>query len=290
MSITSKFLCGLFARNDRKRDAGLTTPAGVIRYDDIAYGADAASQVLDVYRPREAESRLPVIISVHGGGWVYGDKELYQHYCMDLARRGFAVINFTYRLAPKHKYPAQLEDTCKVFRWAADNAEKYGFDMEDLFAVGDSAGGHLLALYCIACTDEGYAANYDFGIPSDLLPKAVALNCGLYEVTKKGFIGDLVGDLMPHKGTGEELQLISVLRHLNASFPPAYVMTAVKDMMKDDAVKLHARLDELGVSNEFHLYDNKDHSLGHVFHLDIRSDDAEKCNDDECGFFMRNKV
>jgi acetyl esterase/lipase len=287
MSITSKIVCRLFTGNDKKRDAGLSTPDGIIRYDDIVYGENARWQTLDVYRPRQAEGKLPVIISVHGGGWVYGDKERYQYYCMDLAQRGFAVINFTYRLAPKYKYPAQLEDTCKVFRWVSDNADKYDFDMDALFAVGDSAGGHLLALYCIACTNESYAAHYDFDIPAHLLPKAVALNCGVYEVIKEGLTGKLIRDLMPKKGTEEELQLISPVRHLNSSFPPSYIMTAEKDFLKDDAMKLHSILDDLGVCNEYHLYDDHDHTLGHVFHLNIRLEDAKNCNNEECDFFRK---
>ncbi len=286
MSVTSKIICRLFARNDKKRDAGLITPDEIVRYDDIAYGDDVRWQRLDVYRPRDAEGKLPVIISVHGGGWVYGDKELYQYYCMDLAKRGFAVINFTYHLAPEYKYPLQLEDTCKVFNWAAENAEKYGFDMDSLFAVGDSAGGHLLALFCIACTDERYAANYEFDIPSDLLPKAVALNCGAFEISKKGFMGNLFKDLMPEKGTKEELRFISPLLHLNSSFPPAYIMTAADDFLKDDAGKIHSLLDDLGVRNEYHLYDNQDHTLGHVFHLNIRLEEAIKCNNEECAFLI----
>ena len=169
--------------------------------------------------------------------------------------RGFAVVNFTYRLAPAYKYPAQLEDTCKVFSWASENAEEYGFD-----------------------------------IPSKLLPKAVALNCGMYDVTKKGLTGNLIRDLMPQKGTEEELQLITPVLHLNSSFPPSYIMTAEKDFLKDDAMKLHSILDDLGVRNEYHLYDNRDHSLGHVFHLNIRLEDAIKCNDEECDFFRKQLI
>lgn len=76
-----------FAEGDNKRDAGLETPENIIRYNDIAYGTESKWQKLDVYRPKEAAGKLPVIVSVHGGGWVYGDKERYQFYCMDLAER-----------------------------------------------------------------------------------------------------------------------------------------------------------------------------------------------------------
>ena len=98
-----------FKAGDDIRDAGLTTPNDVVRFDDIRYGDDDPLQALDVYRPRAAEGKvLPVIISVHGGGWVYGDKERYQYYCMGLAQRGFAVINYSYRLAPEHPFPAAV--------------------------------------------------------------------------------------------------------------------------------------------------------------------------------------
>ena len=126
-----------FAEGDNKRDAGLKTPENIVRYDDIIYGTESKWQKLDVYRPKDATGKLPVIVSVHGGGWVYGDKERYQFYCMDLAERGFAVVNFSYRLAPEYKFPASLEDTNFVFTWVLENAETYRLDTEKLFAVGD---------------------------------------------------------------------------------------------------------------------------------------------------------
>lgn len=101
-----------FQKGDDIRDAGLTTPDFVERTDDILYGEDPKWQVLDLYRPKNRTGeKLPVIVSIHGGGWVYGDKERYQYYCMSLVEHGFAVVNFTYRLAPEFQFPAALEDT-----------------------------------------------------------------------------------------------------------------------------------------------------------------------------------
>ena len=84
MSITSYLVRKAFGNNDKKRDAGLTTPDTIKRFDDIPYGADRKWQILDVYRPINKVGPLPVLINVHGGGMVYGSKEAYQYYCMGL--------------------------------------------------------------------------------------------------------------------------------------------------------------------------------------------------------------
>ena len=183
MSEISEFIRKSFKEGDDKRDAGLTTPEDIIRYDNLLYGEDPKWQVLDVYRPRNREGeKLPVIVSVHGGGWVYGDKERYQYYCMDLAQRGFAVVNFTYRLAPEYQFPAPLEDTNSVFAWVLAHSEEYGLDKEKVFALGDSAGGNILGLYCALCTNKEYAGQFPFHVPEGFAPTAVALNCGDYVV------------------------------------------------------------------------------------------------------------
>lgn len=164
-------------------------------------------QVLDVYRPKDTEGNLPVIVSVHGGGWVYGDKELYQYYCMSIAQRGFAVVNFTYRLAPEYQFPAPMEDTNSVFAWILDNKDKYGMDVANLFAVGDSAGGQILSLYADICTNAEYAKEYDFQVPEGLKIKAVALNCGQYNMEDTSdMTRQLMEEYLPGKGTPEELK------------------------------------------------------------------------------------
>ena len=120
-----------FGGFDKKRDEGQTTPSDIKRFDNITYGDDPKWlqwQLLDVYRPKDVEGKLPVIVSVHGGGWVYGNKDVYQFYCMRLAQRGFAVVNFSYRLAPEKIFPAAIEDTEKVFNWICNNADQYGLN------------------------------------------------------------------------------------------------------------------------------------------------------------------
>lgn len=288
-----------FRRNckigDMVRDAGLATPEDVERSDDIRYGEDEKWHLLDVYRPKEERrgEKLPVIVSVHGGGWVYGDKEVYQFYCMSLAQKGFAVVNFNYRLAPEHKFPAQLEDVNAVVEWALEHGEEYGFDLEHVFLVGDSAGAHLAGLYSCICIDGAYAANYPFRVPRGFVPRAVALNCGVYMPIPRGDalpldredVMSLPRALMPEGGTEEEAALIDLTEHITPAFPPVFFMTAPEDFCRPQAAYLEKALKAQGVPYTFRLYGGGEKPLEHVFHVDMRNETGRVCNEEECGFF-----
>lgn len=291
MGKASEEIRKMFGAADDIRDAGLTTPDTIVRYDDILYGTNEKWQKLDVYRPKEAgDDKLPVIVSVHGGGWVYGDKERYQYYCMDLAARGFAVINFTYRLAPDYKFPAPLEDANLVMKWIMENAKKYNMDTKRMFAVGDSAGGQQLALYSSICTNPEYADKYDFKVPEGVAFKAVALNCGAYIVDihdKAMNTGELMAEYLPNAGDDNEIEMVSACEHITPDFPPSFVMTATGDFLRNQAPEMVKKLIENDVEHELHYYGDKDHELGHVFHLNIRSDYAKLCNDEEVAFFKK---
>lgn len=247
-------------------------------------------QVLDVYRPLQAEDEdLPVIISVHGGGWVYGDKERYQYYCMSLAQRGFAVVNFTYRLAPEYKFPAPLEDLNYVCKWVMKRANRYHFDTERIFGVGDSAGAHILGLYAGICTNPACAAQYDFAVPEGFALTAVGLNFGVYDI-KEDFKRDpetveLMREVLPEGGTEEELDRYNVLNWITDVYPPVFCVTSVADFMKDQAPLLVRKLEENGVPFVYRVFGDKINRLGHVFHCDIRTIDAAQCNDAQCDFF-----
>lgn len=275
-----------FKAGDDIRDAGLTTPENILRYDDIIYGPDFRWQRLDVYRPAEAAGQiLSVIVSVHGGGWVYDDKERYQYFCMNLAQRGFAVVNFTYRLAPEYKFPAALGDTNAVFHWVLSNSTAYGFDAEKVFATGDSAGAHILGLFTALCTDSAYAAGFDFEPPVDFVPRAIGLCCGAYQPGNGGQEGDLLAEFLPSGGTKEELDQINVLHYVNEKFPPVFLMTSSADFLREEADPLKNALAHYNVPFMYRFYSDKNTDLGHVFHLNIREKNAICSNDEMCRFF-----
>lgn len=276
-----------FGANDDKRDAGLSTPPDVVRDDGICYGPHGRWNLLDVYRPRGAEhALLPCIVSVHGGGWVYGDKDRYQYYCMDLSRRGFAVVNFSYRLAPEHPFPAAVEDVNAAFAWVAEHGPAHGIDTGRVFAVGDSAGGQLAAQYAAMLTDPAFGAMYDLVLPP-LAIRALALHCGHYrfDASEEG-LDQAVMRAYFGGDARRKLPLVDTLAHITSAFPPTLVMTAQYDFLREQAPLLLRALEEKGVPCRYRLYGRpgQEH-IGHVFHLDIRSPEARACNDEQCDFF-----
>ncbi len=102
----------------------------------------------DVYCPKSSASsaRHPAVIVVHGGGWISGDKWTLEGYSRSLAEHGFVAVTINYRLAPTHKFPAQVDDVRSALLWAKRNADRFGIDIDRLGIFGYSAGGHLSAL------------------------------------------------------------------------------------------------------------------------------------------------
>ena len=274
--------------DDTKRSEGLVTPSDIERFDNIFYGPDKDVNYLDVYLPKIRQGNLPVIVSIHGGGWVYGNKDIMQFYCMSLAQKGFAVINFSYRLAPKYKHPTPFIDTNAVFCWVLANAGKYHFDVNNIFAVGDSVGANILALYSCACGDKSFAKKLEIDIPSGFMPNAVGLNCGIYHM-KRGEVDALLDsfaeEYFPSRGSDEEYEDICVASHLGTTFPPAFIVTAQGDFLAGQAEPFYRLLKSKNGEAVYRFYGDEKHELKHVFHIDIKLAEARKCNEDECDFF-----
>jgi acetyl esterase/lipase len=124
--------------------AKVDVPESVIFETNIEYSRpDGESLSLDMARPKDAQGARPAIVCIHGGGFRAGNREHHDALCVKLAERGYVAVTPTYRLAPKHQFPAAVHDVKAVVRWMRANASKYGIDPTRIGATGDSAGGHL---------------------------------------------------------------------------------------------------------------------------------------------------
>ena len=124
---------------------------------NVEYGKiNDVSLKLDLYIPA-GDMRVgshPGVVFIHGGGWVGGDKASWEPQARDLAERGFVAASINYRLAPKYRYPAAVEDCELAIRWLRQRSGEFHLDPARIGAIGDSAGGHLAALMGLRSLDE----------------------------------------------------------------------------------------------------------------------------------------
>ncbi|MBR4966091.1 MAG: alpha/beta hydrolase fold domain-containing protein [Lachnospiraceae bacterium] len=294
MSFESYFFCKMCTKSDKKRDKGLKIPETVEYQRDIAYGEHKKYHLLDICWPHMTEGRVtdpvkdkfPVIVSVHGGGYVYGSKEVYRFYAASLAQMGFTVINFNYRLAPKFKYPAPLEDLRTVLEWMIKKSEKYPIDTDRVFLVGDSAGAQIVSQYGVICSNQEYAAIMGMKHP-EVKIRGLGLCCGTYDLKKRieteGIKG-VIKDYLTSNPYQFDKQL-DIFDAVTDSYPASYLFSSNGDFLKEECKPMADLLLSRGVLCEYKIYGNE--QTGHVFHVDMRDEYGAQANREQVDFFRK---
>ena len=218
-----------------------------------------------VYRPGPADD-LPCLVYFHGGGWVIGDLETHDNVCRNLASEAqCVVVAADYRLAPEHPYPAPFDDCYTVTRWVADNAGKLNIDASRIALGGDSAGGNLTACVSLRIKDEGGPA-----IAHQLMIYPVtdtALDTGSYKANGDGYMltRDSMAWFFDHY-LGDSIDradpYISPLRAGDLSgLPPATIITAEFDPLRDEGEAYGERLKQAGVETLVRRFDGMIHGF-----------------------------
>lgn len=302
MSLAGKIFSMTAKKGDEKRDLNLVEPEGIAAVFDINYaGNQDEYNLLDIYFPKGTDKKLPVIVSIHGGGYVYGTKKTYKFYGMYLAEQGFTVVNFNYHLAPKYKFPTPLRETNQVLEWICQHAKEYHMDLNNVFLVGDSAGAQLCSQYTAIATNEEYAKLFDFNVPTEIKIRAIALNCGMYKnsveeakASKDSFTASILTDYFgknPQKHYEYYERKIDVLGHINACYPPTYIMTSYYDFLRANAEPMYNFLKSKGIETEWKCYGTEEKKyMQHVCHVNMNLEEAKKINSDECEFFKKYMV
>ncbi len=140
-------------------------------------------QVLDVYLPPEGEGPYPTILAFHGGGFIARSKDLYAPYARHFTDQGYALVPANYRYAPADTYPAQVEDAFCAFAWIHANASEFGFDTDQIFVMGDSAGGYLAAMLGTVETPDTYQGECPYEMQQSNSPLGVVVLYGFFDLT-----------------------------------------------------------------------------------------------------------
>ncbi len=231
--------------------AALGPPPSVGRIEDRTIPGPKGPLRIRITAP-EGPGPWPVLVYYHGGGWVIGSIETHDGLCRELTNAaGLMVVSVDYRLAPEHPFPAGVEDAYAVASWVAEHAAEIGADPRWVAVGGDSAGGNLATVTALKARDEGGPrldfqlllypiTDYDFETPS-------------YRKNRKGYLltrKEMVWFWYQYLATPEHCTqpYAAPLRAPDLTgLPPALIITAGYDPLRDEGEAYARRLEQAGV-------------------------------------------
>ena len=216
--------------------------ARVVVERDVAYAPGGRRARLDIHRPAAgAGPKAPVLVQVHGGAWTIGAKEhqgvpLMQH----MAAQGWVCVSVNYRLAPKHRFPAQIIDVKRALAWVKEHVAEYGGDPDYVVITGGSAGGHLAALAALTPGDPAYQPGFEDADTSvraavpvyPVLDLAGASGLTSAEQMRDGFLAPRVVGA-PYEKAREVFEAGSPILRITPDAPDFFVLHGAHDSLVD---------------------------------------------------------
>ncbi|NWK73661.1 alpha/beta hydrolase [Acinetobacter sp. SwsAc6] len=221
-------------------------PQHIKVYNNIPY-MQTPELGLDLYHSAHVAQLAPrpVIVWIHGGGWISGDKEHARGYFKRLADAGYNVVSVQYQFAPEAIYPTQLHQINQAIAYIQKHATQYHLNAQQIFLAGDSAGANMASHYASFVSNPGYAQSQNFQPvleQTDL--KGLILHCGIYDLSDfvhmapeeikllewgivnlvQAYTGDRMQDV-------DFLASISPRQHLSAAYPPVFISGGNKDFL-----------------------------------------------------------
>lgn len=253
---------------------------------------------LNLYTPKNLQNKkLPLIIDIHGGGWLSGDKDLNSNFCCTLAQYGYKVASMSYHLCTHVNLARQIQDVYASIHYLINNADLFNIDINKVYLTGDSSGG-MLALYIDTINKNKYLQDIVKVQPFNISFKAIAVNHAVPFTKELNFI-----DGHPFVLKLAQNALYSILtrgKHTklyknfsiedyinNASFPPLFVISSAGDTaFLYQTKKLCILLKEKGFYYESLISDNID--LKHVYNVSFPNTiDGKKTNKEIIKFFKK---
>ncbi|WP_219414320.1 alpha/beta hydrolase fold domain-containing protein [Pseudonocardia nigra] len=251
-------------------DGRPTDPEPVASVQDMSIDGPGGRIGVRVYTPEGAGGGpLPIVLWIHGGGWVLFTVDTYDASCRGIANRtGAIVVSPEYRRAPEHVFPAAHDDVLATYRWVRDNAEALGGDPARIAIGGESVGGNMAAATCLQLAAMG-----------EPLPTAQVL---VYPLTTGEQFGDSMVDAadarplnrpllswmamhafegVPDAGSDPRVNLLSVPTDRLAGMPPTLVITDERDPLRDQGEEFARHLEQAGVPVTASRYDGVMHEF-----------------------------
>ncbi len=221
-----------------------------------------------LYRPlgSHADEVLPVLVFFHGGGWVIGDRDTHDSLCRQLGNAsGCAIVSVDYRMGPEHRFPAAVDDCVAVTRWVREQAAALQLDAARLAVGGDSAGGNLAAVVCLALREAGQP------LPAFQLLIYPATDMRMvapsHQTNGQGYL--LTRDTMdyfrahyiPDAARWSDWRASPLLAPDLRGLPPALVLTAGYDPLRDEARRYADALSAAGCAAQYVCFERQIHGF-----------------------------
>lgn len=244
--------------------------------------SESPNSFLDIYHPKNATASMPVILWIHGGGYVGGSKDSRQDYAMALANAGYVVANIDYALAPESLYPGPVLQANKALAYMQLHAAEYGGDMDRVFIGGDSAGAQIASQVAalISNVELAEAMAIQPSISNSQLQGALLL-CGLYnlDTVRATAFPNIDVYLSAYTGTEpfetfQRIDELSTVQHVSSDFPPAFITVGDADPFVSQSTELVDVLQSHGVPVSSVFFEGTQKNLKHEYQYDLSTEDA----------------
>lgn len=256
---------------------------------DLRYPSSYQRNTFDLYRPTtvSADTLLPVIVWVHGGGFIAGDKSGLATYAVLMASQGYAVVSMNYDYAPSGQYPTPVVQVGQLVSHLYGIADQWHLDADRIIIGGDSAGVQIAAQFAAVQTTDGYAEESGIRRIQMRQPLAGAiLFCGPYDFTKfagtdvswvqRWFMNTVAWGYLGQRNwkTSPQLSEASVVRHVSPQFPKAYVVDGNAFSFPEQGRALVSALQTTGVKVTSSFFPDNP-QLPHEFQFDFAHPEAQ---------------
>lgn len=241
----------------------------VEKVSDVVYANyDGREMLLDAFIPKWNNEKHPVVVLIHGGGWISGNKNLTWPMAQRLSKAGYLCLSVEYRMLLEAQYPAPLNDIKTAIRWVRSNADKYNVDTSFVAIYGCSAGGQLASLAASTNNSDIYTDKTRYPEVSDNIQALIDLDGVLH------FLHPLSSEtnsdpqkltlatrwLGAHHTVNRELwNEASALSHIDSNMPPALFVGSQFPRFLAGIDETMAKMDSLGIYNEIHHVENSPH-------------------------------
>jgi acetyl esterase/lipase len=233
-------------------------PEGVKMERDLEYAnVDGESLRLDLYLPKKSDTKPPLLVWIHGGGWTKGSKSGINPIFIRLTAEGYATASIDYRLDGLTSHPKQIHDCKGAIRWLRANSGKYGYDVTRIGVGGGSAGGHLALL--VGLSGGVKELEGEVGGNTDRSSRVDAV----VDVFGPGALGLFAerSERFRHNKTPELLKSASPVTYLTDDDPPLLIFHGDKDQLVplSQSEHVHKRCQEMGLESSLHVIEGAGH-------------------------------